>query len=150
MDNNKEISIENVGKLVNKIATEQNELLEMLSSMKSTTNDVSNDVSDASEVVRKIRSNASHSNILALNASIEAARSGEAGRGFSVVATEMGKLAKSSGDSAGEIQTTLDNIVNHLEQVTESIEKIGTMLESQTQQLKLMKDNLEEKIEDKE
>ena len=124
------------------IAEGHAELFKMLETMRATTGDVSNDVEEASQVVRKIRSNASHSNILALNASIEAARSGEAGRGFSVVANEMGKLAKSSGDSAGEIQATLDNIVSHLELVTQAIEKVGEVVNEQQEQITAIQNNI--------
>ena len=93
----------------------------MLEKMNDMTTSVESDVNGASDIVNKIRQNASHSNILALNASIEAARSGEAGRGFAVVATEMGKLAKDSGSSAAEIKNTLDGIVDHLGDMISSI-----------------------------
>lgn len=96
-------------------------LFSMLTNMNQITADVEKDVNQAAGVVNKISNNASHSNILALNASIEAARSGEAGRGFAVVATEMGKLAKDSGSSATEIKTTLSAIVNHLQSIAHSI-----------------------------
>ena len=96
-------------------------LVQMLEKMNDMTNSVESDVNGASDIVNKIRQNASHSNILALNASIEAARSGEAGRGFAVVATEMGKLAKDSGSSAAEIKNTLDGIVDHLGDMISSI-----------------------------
>lgn len=53
---------------------------------------------------------ANRTNLLALNASIEAARSGEAGKGFSVVAEEIKKLAQSSLEAAGEIHKVVDAI----------------------------------------
>ena len=125
---------------ISTIADGHSTLYKILEQMKDTTGAVDNDVEEASQVVKKIRSNASRSNILALNASIEAARSGEAGRGFSVVANEMGKLAKSSGDSAGEIQETLDNIVAHLEQVIDAIEKVTEVVHSQGEQIQAITD----------
>ena len=79
----------------------------------------------AVEVVNKINNNATRSNILALNASIEAARSGEFGRGFSVVATEMGKLANDSGSSASEIKNKLSVIMEHLTAIMGSIKDAG-------------------------
>ena len=96
-------------------------LFHMLTEMDRTANSVESDVQNAVEVVRKVSSNASRSNMLALNASIEAARSGESGRGFSVVATEMGKLAKDSGGSAVAINDTLNTITNHLVKIISSI-----------------------------
>lgn len=96
-------------------------LFKLLTDMDQVTSIVESDVHNAVEVVNKINGNASRSNILALNASIEAARSGEYGRGFAVVATEMGKLANDSGSSATEIKATLNTIMEHLVSIVSSI-----------------------------
>ncbi|MCI8306835.1 MAG: chemotaxis protein [Lachnospiraceae bacterium] len=121
-------------------------LFNMLTSMNKMTSDVEADVNEAAGVVNKISSNASHSNILALNASIEAARSGEAGRGFAVVATEMGKLAKDSGSSATEIKTTLSVIVNHLEAITDSIKEANDVAKSHIDSISSIRGVLEQTI----
>lgn len=106
-------SVNNVDKSIKQLISGIENLFQMLTSMNDLTVGVEQDVSGAMSVVNKISGNASRSNILALNASIEAARSGEAGRGFAVVATEMGKLAKDSGSSAAAIKDMLSNIVEH-------------------------------------
>ena len=74
-------------------------------------------VKSCEEYVRDIKENTEQldgiqrkQNILALNASIEAARAGEAGKGFSVVALEVGKLAKSCTDLNNRITSTVENI----------------------------------------
>ena len=62
------------------------------------------------DVIRVITKIARKSNLLSLNASIEAARVGEAGRAFSVVATEMKKLADDSAQEAKKISTLLQEL----------------------------------------
>lgn len=64
----------------------------------------------ANEILDLIASISHQSHLLALNASIEAARSGEAGRGFSVVAEEMKGMARRTGDAALAIVDKLENI----------------------------------------
>lgn len=102
-------------------------LFNMLTEMDKMANGVEEDVNNAVVVVNKISGNASRSNMLALNASIEAARSGEFGRGFAVVATQMGQLAKDSGGSATAIKETLTNITNHLTSIIASIKDANTV-----------------------
>ncbi len=118
----------------------------MLASVNKMTSDVEQDVNGAADVVNKISSNASHSNILALNASIEAARSGEAGRGFTVVATQMGKLAKDSGNSATEIKATLSAIVSHLKAIMGSIKEADGVAVNCMDNIKSIKTVLEQTI----
>lgn len=75
-------------------------------------------------VVEAIKGNTSRTKMLALNASIEAARAGESGKGFSIVANEMGKLSKMSADSVTEINQTLNEMVSSITDVVNAVKKI--------------------------
>ncbi|HHY22014.1 MAG TPA: methyl-accepting chemotaxis protein [Bacilli bacterium] len=73
------------------------------------------------EAVNMIKDIATQTNLLAINASIEAARSGEHGKGFAVVATEVRKLADESNLAAIEIEKMATTIANHTDRIVEEI-----------------------------
>lgn len=121
-------------------------LFNMLTNMNNMTSEVEKDVNEATSVINKISNNASYSNILALNASIEAARSGEAGKGFAVVATEMGRLAKDSGSSAAEIKENLSTIIKHLESIMNSIIEANGVAKNYMDNISSIKTVLEQTV----
>lgn len=88
-----------------------NELIQELS-----TN--SNTINEMSDTIRGI---AAQTNLLALNAAIEAARAGEQGRGFAVVADEVRRLALHSQDSAAEITRNIESVQNHVQAATQQV-----------------------------
>lgn len=92
----------------------------------------SEQVNHISELTNEILEIANKTNLLALNASIEAARAGDAGKGFAVVADEISKLAANSKETAGNIQqisdivttavrTLADNAIQVIEFINENV-----------------------------
>ena len=112
-------------------------------------------IGDISSLIEDI---AQQTTMLALNASIEASRAGEAGRGFSVVAAEVGKLADKSSASVKDISTLTteaqekaDDGVNRMNELQEEMKHIGetiikieTMMSDITKQTSQQSDILQE------
>lgn len=80
------------------------------------------------KIVEAIDAIAFQTNILALNASVEAARAGDKGRGFAVVATEVRALASRSAASASEIRTMLDDTRSKINQCSDQAERGATTI----------------------
>lgn len=82
--------------------------------------------SEVGNIINQVRDIAANTNVLAVNASIQAARAGEAGRGFAVVAQEIRRLALDTDSSVGQIETILAQIVHG---IGETAEVFDTTLE---------------------
>lgn len=88
----------------------------------------SKSVEKVEQLTDDILSISSQTNLLALNASIEAARAGEAGKGFAVVADEIRQLADSSRETANNIQTINEQVIQAVQGLVEASKKIITYI----------------------
>lgn len=112
-------------------------------------------VGKASEEITKITGVisdiADETNLLSLNASIEAARAGDAGKGFAVVATEIGKLAQTSSSSVhniesliSEINVLVKDVVSQADDSVDNIRSSGELVNGALKTFDLIFDNIDE------
>jgi len=102
-----------------------NERMQNLAGMLDSTSNVMSvlqqESTNISGILETIRGISDQTNLLALNAAIEAARAGEAGRGFAVVADEVRLLASRTQESASEIQNMIESLQNQTEKAVQDI-----------------------------
>lgn len=87
-------------------------------------------LSDIESIIVSIKELADRTNLLSLNASIEAARAGDLGRGFAVVASEVNKLADQSQESVGEIAKTIESLVKDIQDSARQVDEISAEMDT--------------------
>ena len=127
MMNNSNVASENVEELIDETIKSIKDLNEISEKMSLVADAVDEVVSAALE----INSIASQTNLLSLNASIEAARAGDAGRGFAVVAGEISTLAEQSNKAAKTIQEIMNNLKNQTTDAVNSIDRLSKIMSKQ-------------------
>lgn len=136
----------------NKLLAARDEIVRLTKNVQTTTDreivlakDVANLYDETSEVknVLEVISNiADQTNLLALNAAIEAARAGEHGRGFAVVADEVRSLAGHTQASLVKIDETISNVIKSIENVSKDMNKSA----EEIQELSTIADNVDARI----
>ncbi|NWO05690.1 MAG: methyl-accepting chemotaxis protein, partial [Alteromonadaceae bacterium] len=99
------------GQQVSRSADSIRKLADVVSNSASSVESLAENSQEIGHAITEIQGIAEQTNLLALNAAIEAARAGEQGRGFAVVADEVRNLARRVQDSTDQIQSTLDRLL---------------------------------------
>ena len=130
--------------VVNSVTTSIDALAAEVGRAVDTVRNVEQDSERIGSVLDVIRGIADQTNLLALNAAIEAARAGEQGRGFAVVADEVRTLAKRTQDSTEEIQEMIESLQNGVRQTVQVMETSQAQASESVEQASRAHESLEE------
>lgn len=120
-------------KLLNDLHTINGEVTESMNATTDITRKLTDAVEEIGVTLNLISEISSSTNLLALNASIEAARAGDAGKGFAVVATEVGNLANSTQESLKEVESVIERVQHNVKEITVQVEENSSKLGTQSE-----------------
>lgn len=120
------------------LATGANELSALCSDLGNLSKELAATIKQTDEIVDFIKNISNQTNLLGLNAAIEAARVGEAGRGFGVVAEEIRKLATVSAESVKNINSSLKKTQDSIEIMNKKVANIDNTVQSQENSIQKM------------
>ncbi|AYD40286.1 methyl-accepting chemotaxis protein [Clostridium fermenticellae] len=136
-------SVNGISKVSNTLTTAIQQTVNGNSKIMTEVNGAQENAKNSDEVINFVKGVASQTNLLGLNAAIEASRAGEHGKGFSVVANEIRKLSSSSSKSINEINNILVKINNSINTIATSISSSTNTFENQLKQLKDMDSSIQ-------
>ncbi|WP_022748690.1 methyl-accepting chemotaxis protein [Lachnobacterium bovis] len=105
------------------------ESIKMIAKQTKTTNESATKIKDAATLIADI---ADQTNLLSLNASIEAARAGDAGKGFAVVASEIQQLADQSNTSAQQIDVVVKQLIDDSDKSVRTMSEVSEIIDKQS------------------
>ncbi|WP_026889373.1 methyl-accepting chemotaxis protein [Clostridium beijerinckii] len=117
---------------INEVAKDVQELATMNEELLLDTKETNEKTKDTDNIVTFIQGISSQTNLLGLNAAIEAARAGDAGRGFNVVAQEIRKLSNSSNESIKQIDSVIKHISTSINSINDGLIKSNDVSQSQS------------------
>ena len=136
--------VEDVTSTITEMAVSISQLSENMGVISEKSNKVNDSIKLIEDVSNVVKGIADQSNLLGLNAAIESARAGEHGRGFSVVADEIRKMAAGSKNQVEEIHTITTKIEQIISSLDEDIQKTNLESDSQSAAIEELTATMEE------
>lgn len=139
MNDAKEVATE----AIDTVITNTNSTVELISRVKAQIDETNEAVKQINTAVELIVDITSQTNLLSLNASIEAARAGVAGKGFAVVAGEIKQLAEESAKGAESIKAVTQNIIKQSSESVAMVEQIKELVDTESESVNATKENFD-------